>query len=67
MPTFQITIRFGAGPKRYHTQSIRAADLREAARRAVAEMSDEMAGEGDLMEIRPAVDPDDRSYVGEEN
>jgi len=67
MPQFQITIRFGSGRKGYHTVTVRAADLREAAGRAIEEISDEMAGEADLLEIRPAVDPDDRRYVGEDD
>jgi len=67
MPQFQITVRFGAGRKRYHTATVQAADLREATRRAIEEISDEIADEADLLEIRPAVDPDHRSYVGEDD
>ena len=61
--TFQITVRYGER-YRYHTYTVDAADARSALREAADAMPDEVAGEADLVEVRPAPEPDDRSYVG---
>jgi len=61
---FQITIRFGARRHRYHTFTVEAEDARAALARAAREMPDEVAAEADLVEMRVAVDPEEREYLG---
>ena len=63
---FQVTVRHGRRYQRYHTFVVEAHDAREALRLAAAEIPDEIAAEADLVELRPAPDPDARRYVGEE-
>jgi hypothetical protein len=62
---YQVTVRHGAPRQRYHTYVVEAADahaaLGVAAERMPAEVRD-----ADLVELRVAVDPDARAYVGEE-
>ena len=62
---YQITVRYGGRSQRYHTFVVEAEDAREALRRAVDEIPDEIAPHADLVELRVAVDPEERSYVGE--
>jgi hypothetical protein len=62
---FQVTVRHGARSQRYHTYAVEAADARSALEVAAELMPAEIAGEADLVELRVAVDPDARSYVGE--
>lgn len=63
---FQVTVRYGADRIRYHLDTVRADDLRAAMRAAADRLPDEVAG-GDLVEIRPAVDQEARSYLGDEH
>lgn len=63
---YQITVRYGGSRQRYHTFQVEAADAAAGLRRAADEMPDEIAGDADLVELRVAVDPDDRRYLGEE-
>ena len=58
-------MRYGARYQRYHTLEVDAPDVREALREAADQVGDEVAGEADLVEIRLAVDPGARSYLGE--
>lgn len=62
---FQITVRYGGRYQRYHTFQVTAADAREALEAAARDMPAEIAAEADLVEMRVAVDPDDRKYMGE--
>lgn len=63
---YQITVRYGGSRQRYHTFQVEADDAAAGLRRAADEMPDEIAGDTDLVELRVAVDPDDRRYLGEE-
>lgn len=63
--TFQITVRWGGRSQRYHTFTVEAADVREALDAAAREMPDPVAADADLVELRVAVDPDKRQYLGE--
>jgi hypothetical protein len=63
--TFQITVRYGARYQRYHTYTVDASDTREALEKAARAMPDEVVAGADLVEVRVAVDPDDRAYLGE--
>lgn len=60
---FQVTVRYGARRQRYHTLTVEASDAREALSRAAALIPDEVAAAADLVELRVAVDPEDRSYL----
>jgi len=62
---FQVTVRYGVRAQRYHMYALEAADARSALETAASMMPAEIAGEVDLIEIRVAVDPDARAYVGE--
>ena len=62
---YQVTVRYGGRRQRYHTYAVEAADAGAALRAAAAEMPDEVRTDADLVELRPAVDPEARSYVGE--
>jgi hypothetical protein len=62
---FQITVRYGGRYQRYHTYQVSAADAREALQAAARAMPPEIAAEADLVEIRVAVDPDQRKFMGE--
>jgi hypothetical protein len=60
--TFQITVRYGGRYQRYHTFQVEAPDAKGALEAAAREMPDEVVAEADLVEVRVAVDPDERSY-----
>lgn len=62
---FQITVRYGGRYQRYHTFQVTAAGAREALEAAARDMPAEIAAEADLVEMRVAVDPDDRKFMGE--
>lgn len=63
---FQVTVRYGAEYQRYHTLDVSGDDVREALREAAGALPDEVAAQADLVEMRPAVDPDARRYLGED-
>ena len=65
MATWQITVRYGERYQRYHTFEVQGADVRSALQAAGAEVPDAVAEHADLVEVRIAVDPDERRYVGE--
>ncbi|MEX0935916.1 MAG: hypothetical protein WD013_03355 [Gemmatimonadota bacterium] len=60
---YQVTVRYGAPRHRYHQFTVEAPDIRGALTRASAELPDEVAEDGELVEIRPFVDPDAREYL----
>jgi len=62
---FQVTVRYGRRYQRYHTFQVTADDARGAMEAAARELPAEIAVEADLVEIRVAVDPDDRKFMGE--
>lgn len=63
---FQVTVRYGSRYQRYHTYRVDAGDLPEALRSAAEAMPGEIVEQADLVEIRPAPDPEARSYMGDE-
>ena len=62
---YQVTVRYGGRRQRYHTYAVDAADAGAALEVAAAQMPADIRGQADLVELRTAVDPEDRSYVGE--
>jgi len=62
---YRITVRFGRRYQRYHTFQVSAADAREALQAAALALPPEIAAEADLVEMRQAVDPAERKFVGE--
>jgi hypothetical protein len=62
---FQVTVRYGGRRQRYHTYVVEAGDAREALGMAAESLPVEIATDVDLVELRIAVDPDRRAYVGE--
>jgi hypothetical protein len=62
---YQITVRHGARRQRYHTYEVDAHDAATALHLAADRMPPEIVPAVDLVEMRVAVDPDARSYVGE--
>lgn len=62
---YQITVRHGTRRQRYHTYEVEAHDAATALRLAAERMPPEIVEEVDLVEMRVAVDPDARDYVGE--
>lgn len=59
----RVTVRYGRERTRYHTERLEAEGLRDALVRLADVLPDEILAEGDLIEIRPAPDPDERDYV----
>ena len=62
---FQVTARYGGKYQRYHTYLVDAPDAKAALQAAAAALPDEIAAQTDLIEMRVAVDPDERKYVDE--
>ena len=60
---FTITVRYGGRRQRYHTFIVEADDARAALAAAADGIPDAVAPEADLIELRVAVDPDDRAYI----
>ncbi len=63
---YQITVRYGHRAQRYHTYVVAAEDASAALTAAAKQMPPEIAREADLVELRIAVDPERRTYLGEE-
>jgi hypothetical protein len=61
--TFQITVRYGQRYQRYHTFTVQAPDVAVALRQAADQLPAEILPEADLVELRPAVDPDARPQM----
>jgi hypothetical protein len=62
---YQITARHGRRQVRYHTYVVEAVDARAALVEAAGGLPDEIVGDTDLVELRVAVDPDARAFVGD--
>lgn len=64
MPSYRITIRYGAGGgMRYHVDDVTAATLADALRSAAERMPAHVGASADLVEIRVQADPDGRSFT----
>lgn len=63
---FQVTVRYGTVRQRYHVLTLEAPEIASALESAAARLPDEVAREGTLVEVRPAVEPEARRYVGAE-
>jgi hypothetical protein len=61
---FQVTVRYGGRSQRYHTYVVQAPDARDALEEAARAMPDEVAADANLVELRVAVDPERREYLG---
>lgn len=61
---FQVTVRYGSRYQRYHTFEVDVANARDALAAAATRIPEEIAREADLVEVRVAVDPDDRPHPG---
>ena len=62
---YQITVRFGGRHQRYHTFKVSADNAAEALRQAADNVPKEIATDVDLVELRVAISPDERSYLDE--
>jgi len=62
---YQVTVRHGTLRQRYHTYLVEAGDAGDALRLAADGMPTEISKEADLVELRVAVDPEERDYLGE--
>ena len=62
MPSYRVTFRYGGPRVLYEVLDIEADDLRGAMRAAADEMSEEVAGTAELVEVRTQTDPEDREY-----
>ena len=63
---YQITVRYGGRHQRYHTLNVEADDAPAALRTTADEIPLDIAPHVDLVELRIAVDPERRSYLGQE-
>jgi hypothetical protein len=64
MPSYRITIRYGAGGgMRYHVDDVAAETLADALRSAAERMPAHVGESADLAEIRVQADPDGRSFT----
>ena len=63
MPSYRVTIRYGAPRARYEVLDLEAEDLRAALRAAADQLSEEVAATAELAEARRQVDPDERGYI----
>ena len=63
---FQVTVRYGGARQRYHTLVVESDSAVAALRAAADEIPGEIAADVDLVELRVAVDPERRSYLGED-
>jgi hypothetical protein len=62
---YQITLRYGRSRPRYHTFTVRADDAAAALHDAAAKIPSDIAADVDIVELRLAVGPDRRAYLGE--
>lgn len=66
MKTFQVTVRYGRERLRYHTFTVEAQHAAAALASAATQIPAEIVESVDLVEVRIAVNPDERRYVGED-
>ena len=60
---YQVTVRYGATRVRYHLDRVEGENLAEAMRTAAERLPAEVIEAGELVEIRPAIDPEEREYL----
>ena len=60
---YQVTVRYGATRVRYHMDRVEGENLAEAMRTAAERLPAEVVEAGELVEIRPAIDPEEREYL----
>lgn len=60
---YQITVRYGGRHQRYHTYVVEAENAALALHSAADALPSEIAADVDLVELRTAVDPDQRQYL----
>ena len=65
MTSYRITVRYGSRYQRYHTFGLEARDVAEALRLSSERIPETVLPEADLVEIRLAVDPDERGFMEE--
>ncbi|HEX9710200.1 MAG TPA: hypothetical protein VGB42_09580 [Candidatus Thermoplasmatota archaeon] len=66
MADYRVTVRYGERYQRYHTFEVEAPDVARALEAAAELIPDDVLPQADLVELRPAVDPGERGYLGEE-
>lgn len=64
---FRVTVRYGHHASRYHVDRVTAETLSDALRKVADSLPDKVSEEGDLVEIRPDMDPKAREYLGEDS
>ena len=62
MPSYRVTIRYGAPRARYEVLDLEAADLPAALVAAAERLSGEVAATAELAEVRRQTEPDEREY-----
>ena len=65
MTSYRITVRYGRRYQRYHTFEVEAADVAQALRLASEGIPPEVLAEADLVELRLAVEVEERRYLDE--
>ena len=65
MPSYRVTIRYGAPRALYEVLDLDAPDLRGALAAAAERLPEEIAGSAELAEVRRQADPDAREYAPE--
>lgn len=60
---YQVTVRYGTTRVSYHMDRVEGENLAEAMRTAAARLPPEVVEAGELVEIRPAIDPEEREYL----
>jgi len=63
--TFQVTVRLGDRYE-YRTFTVEAGDVAVALRKAADALPPDVVESADLVEVRPAPEPEERRYLGEE-
>lgn len=66
MTTWKVTVRYGDRGHRYHTFEVDAPSARDALERGAGRIPDEVSDAADLVELRLAIEPEERKYVGED-
>jgi hypothetical protein len=65
MPSYRVTIRYGAPRARYEILDVDAPDLPAALIASAERLTPEVAATAELAEIRRQADPDAREYAPE--
>ena len=63
MPSYRVTIRYGAPRALYEVLDVEAADLRAALRTAADRLGDAIVATADLAEVRVQRGPDAREFT----